>query len=73
MLGRVYQGEPVLCKDLCLAQGHNAVMPMRLNPAPLDLQTSTLPLSHQLMLSSWLHNETNEMLLTWFQIRGVFE
>ena len=30
---------------MCLAQGHNAVMPVRLEPGPLGLQSSTLPLS----------------------------
>ena len=40
--------EPVLSKHLCLAQGHNAVPPMRLEPAALLSQvkhsTTELPL-----------------------------
>ena len=31
-----------------LAQGHNAVSPVRLKPAPLGLESCTLPLSHSL-------------------------
>ena len=31
---------------MCLAQGHNAVPPLRLNPQPFDLESSTLPLNH---------------------------
>ena len=31
---------------MCLAQGHNAVFPGRLKPGPLDLKSSTPPLSH---------------------------
>ena len=31
---------------MCLAQGHNAVLPVRLEPQPLNLKSSTLPLSH---------------------------
>ena len=31
---------------MCLAQGHNAMMPMRLEPAALGLESSILPLSH---------------------------
>ena len=31
---------------ICLAQGHNAVTPVRLHPQPLGLKSSTLPLSH---------------------------
>ena len=31
---------------MCLAQGHNTVPPVRLEPQTLDLKSSTLPLSH---------------------------
>ena len=31
---------------MCLAQGHNAVTLVRLNPWPLSLKSCTLPLSH---------------------------
>ena len=31
---------------MCLAQGHNAVTPVSLEPATLSLESSTLPLSH---------------------------
>ena len=31
---------------MCLAQGHKVVMPVGLNPWPLDLESSTLPLNH---------------------------
>ena len=31
---------------MCLAQGHNALPPVGLQPATLDLKSSTLPLSH---------------------------
>ena len=31
---------------MCLAQGHIAVTPVRLEPGPLGLESSTLPLSH---------------------------
>ena len=31
---------------MCLAQGHNAVPPMRFEPHPFDLESSTVPLSH---------------------------
>ena len=35
--------EPVLSKDYCVLL--NAVTPVRLNPQPLDIESSTLPLS----------------------------
>ena len=47
-----------------LAQGHNAVLPVRLNLQPLDLESRTLPLSHHApqvnglkgdKASRWLH------------------
>ena len=31
---------------MCLAQGYNTVAPVRLEPLPLSLESSTLPLSH---------------------------
>ena len=39
--------EPVVSKDTCvLLKDHNAVTPVRLEPANLGLESSTLPLSH---------------------------
>ena len=47
MLGRVFVGWSSTKQGLmCLAQGHNAVMLVRLKPTILGLQSSILPLSH---------------------------
>ena len=32
--------------EMCLAQGYNALLQVKLEPATLDLESSTLPLSH---------------------------
>ena len=37
---------------MCLAQGHNAEIPVRLGPAALHLESSTLPPSHCAIESS---------------------
>ena len=47
MSGRFFLGRTSTKQGImCLAQGHNAVTPVRLEPATLRLETSTLPLSH---------------------------
>ena len=48
---------------MCLAQGHNAVMQVRLQPAALDLESSSLPLRH---CAPYASAETDELhTLTW--------
>ena len=47
MSGRVFLGWTSTKQGLmCLAQGNNAVPPVRLEPQPFDLESSPLPLSH---------------------------
>ena len=54
---------------MCLAQGHNAVTPVRLDPWSLGLESSTLPLSHSLFFPcdacfNILHSSPIFILLT---------
>ena len=56
MLGQVFLGWTSTTKlgYMCLAQGHNAVTPVRLEPAALCLESSTLPLSHCAPVLRWV-------------------
>ena len=48
MSGQVFLGLTSTKQRIkCLAQGHNTVPLVKLKPAPLDLESSTLPLGHR--------------------------
>ena len=49
-----------------LAQGHNTVTPVRLEPRPFGLESSTLPLSHWVPLTEGFQTEGFENILYFF-------
>ena len=57
---------------MCLAQGHNAVMLVRLDPRHFGLEASTLPLSHCTPIKYWIAiiNSKTEAMSLWQGFRN---
>ena len=49
---------------MCLAQGHNAVTLVRLEPQPLYLETSSLPLNHSTPFNQYQEHVTQMQVIT---------